>query len=209
MGEDKYTVDGYGFNTKDEYERAVKEKETIAYLEANTNTSDMKALLKIYNRSIEKNSFHTAIGLNYMRTLRGRLVGSGVVSSEALAPIPIPQKEVVIKREESKLSQSEADAKLKKYKEMYEDAVAGRIIKNIAIVILIIVIFAMIFITFKTRYSVFTYFTNYKENMRNELVDEYEQWEDELNKRQEELDQKEKFLDDRERKLKEAGESDS
>ena len=41
----------------------------------------------------------------------------------------------------------------------------------------------------------FTYFTNYKEEMREELVDEYEQWQDQL-------EQKEKQLDERENALK-------
>lgn len=63
------------------------------------------------------------------------------------------------------------------------------------ITVLLIIILGMLLVTFKTRYSVFTYFTNYKEEMREELVDEYEQWQDQL-------EQKEKQLDERENALK-------
>ena len=89
MDKATYQVDGYGFASKAEYERALKERETVSYLMANTDVKDTKALLKIYNRSIDKESFRTVIGLEYMGKLRRNIVKSGVVSAESLAPIPI------------------------------------------------------------------------------------------------------------------------
>jgi len=90
---------------------------------------------------------------------------------------------------------TEIERQLKRYKKAYEDAVTGKTIKNMVITVLLIIILGMLLVTFKTRYSVFTYFTNYKEEMREELVDEYEQWQDQL-------EQKEKQLDERENALK-------
>lgn len=56
----QYTVDGYVFQNASDYERALKEKETIAYLSANTDMANMKDVYKIYKLSVEKvipNSF--------------------------------------------------------------------------------------------------------------------------------------------------------
>ena len=54
----------------------------------------------------------------------------------------------------------------------------------------------MLFITSQNQYSIFTYFTNYEEDIRNEVVNEFEEW-------QQQLDEREKELDEREEKLQE------
>ena len=67
MRDDKrFILDGFVFSTRKDYERACKEKETIEYLVANSNMSDMKAVLKIYNKAVEKKSFQTVIGLEFI-----------------------------------------------------------------------------------------------------------------------------------------------
>ena len=38
----KYTIEGYVFQDASDYERAMKERETIAYLSANTDMANMK-----------------------------------------------------------------------------------------------------------------------------------------------------------------------
>lgn len=195
MGREKYQLEGYSFSDRMEYERAVKEKETITYLMANTNSTDGKALLKLYNRSIEKSSFRTVIGLEYMANLRKHLVSSGIVGADALAPVPVTHTSAA-KKESGAPSQEELKTRVKHYQEAYESARTGRMIRNMVIAVLLAVIFAMLLITYRSQYSVFTYFTDYKEKMRNELIDEYEQW-------QEELEQKEKDLRQREEKLEE------
>lgn len=196
MEKKEYQLDGFLFQNKEDYDRAVKEKETITYLKANSNSDDMKALLRIYNRSIEKESFRTVIGMEYMNDIRKRLVDSGLVSKEALAPIPVQRSTVLFKDrgEDQARNGADLERQLKRYKDAYESASAGKTIKNLAIVILVLIIFAMILITYKTKYSVFTYFTDYKEKMRNEVIDEYENW-------QEQLEQKEQELKEREAKL--------
>ena len=46
-----------------------------------------------------------------------------------------------------------------------------------------------VFINFKFEYSIFTYFTNYKANMEEELIDKYEAWEEKLEEREKQLEQ--------------------
>lgn len=196
MEKKEYQLDGFLFQNKEDYDRAVKEKETITYLKANSNSNDMKALLRIYNRSIEKESFRTVIGMEYMNDIRKRLVDSGLASKEALAPIPVQRSTVFFKDrgEDQARGGADLERQLKRYKDAYESASAGKTIKNLAIVILVLIIFAMILITYKTRYSVFTYFTNYKEKMRNEVIDEYENWEEQLEQKEQELKEREAEL---------------
>ena len=59
-----------------------------------------------------------------------------------------------------------------------------------------VVVGVMLFITSQNQYSIFTYFTNYEEDIRNEVVNEFEEW-------QQQLDEREKELDEREEKLQE------
>lgn len=190
----KFIIDGYSFGSKSEYERAKKEKETIMYLSANTNMADMKAVYKIYKQAVEKQTFRSVFGLNYMENIRQRLLGSGFVSEELLEPIPVVN--TVSPVSTRSISDDINTKKMQQYKEAYEKAKSGSIIKNFLIVVLIIVIGIMIFITYKNQYSVFTYFTNYKENMRNELINEYEDWTNELEERESQIEEREKALQD-------------
>lgn len=61
---------------------------------------------------------------------------------------------------------------------------------------------AVIFITVKSKYSVFTYFTDYKSNMENELIDKYEKWEQDLSDKEKALDKREKEIQEKEERLK-------
>ena len=52
----------------------MKEKETIGYIVANTNMSDMKAVLKVYNKALDKKSFQTVVGLEFVNNMRKKLI---------------------------------------------------------------------------------------------------------------------------------------
>ena len=93
------------------------------------------------------------------------------------------------------LDKDETLRKAEKYKNAYEAEAAGKKIRNMAIAFLLILLTALVVVTVKSKYSVFTYFTDYKSDMENELIDKYENWEKTLEERQEELDRKEKDLE--------------
>ena len=44
-----------------------------------------------------------------------------------------------------------------------------------------------VIINFRFQYSIFTYFTNYKANMEEELIDKYENWQANLEQREQAL----------------------
>lgn len=198
--EKKYVLDGYAFPTATEYERAKKEKETITYLTANTDMSNMKEVYKVYKLAVEKKSFQTVFGLEYMQGLRGRLVGSGIVSEDVIEPVPVSRGFTLVQgagekgkdSEKEKMSSAAAEREVKKYQEAYQKAKAGSMIKNFLIVVLVLVVGAMLYITSKNQYSILTYFTNYEEKIREEVIDEYEEWENQLREREKELEERQK-----------------
>ena len=69
------------------------------------------------------------------------------------------------------MSKDEAAQKCGEYKKAYEEAITGKKIKKYGYCILIVLLAALVIITVKSKYSVFTYFTDYKSNMENELID--------------------------------------
>ena len=194
MRDDKrFILDGFVFSTRKDYERACKEKETIEYLVANSNMSDM---------AVEKKSFQTVIGLEFIENMRKRLLSSGIVKENQLAYVPVVPR---VKEKMSGKSITDKDVlekNVEKYKNAYEAEKAGKKIKNMAIVFLCILLIAVIFITVKSKYSVFTYFTDYKSNMENELIDKYEKWEQDLSDKEKALDKREKEIQEKEERLK-------
>lgn len=210
--EKKYVIDGYCFQTASDYERAKKERETIAYLSANTDMTNMKEVYKVYKLAIAKKSFQTVFGWEYLQELRSRLIGSEIVSEEALEPVPVGRVAtavpVSVKKAEAtaekpeQMDSEESEKQIKRYQEAYQKAKAGSMIKNFLIFVLVVVIVAMLVITGKNQYSIFTYFTNYEESIRNDVVNEYEEWENTLNQKEKELQEKEEKLKEQEKSQK-------
>ena len=162
MAKEEYILDGYLFDSQEEFLRAKKEKETIVYLTANTDNSDMKALLRIYNRSVDRGSFRTVIGQQYLHNIRQRLIGSQVVSEDMLAPIPVVPSIRTGAEPDQQLTKQ-----VERYKKAYESALVNRKIKNLSIGVLIAIIIGMIVITATSRNSVFTYRLQRKYSGRN------------------------------------------
>lgn len=155
MAEEEFVLDGYCFSSQAEYDRARKERETIVYLTASTDSDDMKALLQVYNRFVSNASFQTIIGQQFLYELRRRLVGSQIVTEDTLAPVPVMPFGKAGGGESAGSGDRGTEAMLvKRYKKAYEDAVANRKIKNILIVILVLVIVGMFVITATTRDSI-------------------------------------------------------
>lgn len=186
---ESYVIDGYVFQNRKDFEQANKERETISYLSAHADMSDMKAVYKIYKTASEKQSFQTVFGLKYMEGLREILVDSGMVTEDVLEPIPVGRV----------LSPNAmphgGDRSAEEYRMAYEKARGGNLFKNLLIGVLLMVIVGMLVITYNNQYSVFTYFTDYKEKMREELLDEYQEWEKSLKDREDAVEEKEKKLE--------------
>lgn len=188
---ESYVIDGYAFQNRKDFEQANKERETIAYLQAHADMSDRKAVYKIYKTASEKQSFQTVFGLKFMEELREILVDSEMVTEDVLDPIPVGR----VLSPNAVPHGGDRDAE--EYRKAYEKAKGGSLFKNLLIGVLLVVIVGMMIITYNNQYSVFTYFTNYKEEMREDLLNEYQEWEESLEEREEAVEKREKEWKDK------------
>lgn len=178
---DNRTIEGIYFESEKEYESAYKELETIREIERKFAVGDAKVALSIYNKAVSKKSFKTIIGYMFLKRLRDTIVSCGLVDSESLYPIPVGDKQE--KKENVRLAPAEDN----KYLLLYRNENKKKKAAIMAVVVLAVVIVIMFFVTAGTKYSFVTYFTDYENDIRNEVIDEYEQWEKELTEREEAL----------------------
>ena len=74
-----------------------------------------------------------------------------------------------------------------KYKKLYENEKLKNKKLKIALVAALVLLAGFVIINFRFQYSIFTYFTNYKANMEEELIDKYENWQANLEQREQAL----------------------
>lgn len=141
----KYELEGYAFVDAADLDRAKMERETIAYINAKTDMTDMKALYKIYRIAAERKSFQTIFGLEYMKELRERLTDSGVVTEDMLEPIPIGR--VVIKTT-VEVPVTAEDRRIQKDQEMMDNLRFHNTVKNFLIGVMAVVIGVMFWVTY-------------------------------------------------------------
>lgn len=185
MKKDAFEVKAFVFESREMYEQAKKDEEIICDLQKNLDLSDWKKALKTYNRLVMEKTFSTVVGYGFLMHLRDFLVTGNLVKAEDLVAIPVKG----VSRNSSDLM-PQRPQKESRYKGLYEkQKIKNKKMKIILTAVLIFFVTAVV-ITACTDYSVFTYFTNYKTQMEEEIINKYEQWEAELQEREDALNQK-------------------
>lgn len=179
-----YSADHFIFESRESYEQAKKETQVIEQLVEKTDLSDPKVALKLYNKSIAEKAFRTVAGYHFLLELRQSVLESGLVTERALAPIPVREPE---NRKNDVLSGPSPQEK--KFERLYEGQRLLNKKLKIALIAFVIVLAGFIFINLRFEYTIFTYFTNYKDKMENELIDKYESWQEDLEAREKKLQQ--------------------
>ena len=144
-------MDRYTFESRESYEKAVKEEELIQQLKKKADLKNNKTVLKLYNKLVAEKTFSTVIGYDFLEELRTQILKSG------------------------------------KYKKLYENEKLKNKKLKIALVAALVLLAGFVIINFRFQYSIFTYFTNYKANMEEELIDKYENWQANLEQREQAL----------------------
>ena len=180
-------VGDYMFSTLEEANVAKLEMDKIEKLTEKLGDADDEMLYKVYNRSIEKNTFRTPVGLEFMKVLKKRLEKSRKVKDDIL-PIPVSVNNLEIK---------EANDKQDDIKKVRDDArkfstfFKWSLFVNAILVIVIIALFVI------TSTADNPNIINYE----NALIDKYSSWETELNEKDKELRAKERELDERKKEI--------
>lgn len=181
MRENKTEV--FDFESRETFEKAEKEEELIRRLLEKTDVSEPKTALKVYNKSVSDKLFSTVSGYFFLLQLRQTILESGLVSERALAPIPIKEtggrRDVIPTR----------PAQERRFQKLYDGQKLVNKKLKIGIVVLVFLLIGFVAINFRFEYTIFTYFTNYKATMEEELIDKYEKWEADLKAREERLEQ--------------------
>lgn len=171
------------FESRESYDRAKKEAEFIRKAEETMDLSDGKTALRLYNRIVKEKLFSTVLGYEFLFRLRETIAQTGVADPEKLSSIPVRE---IIKTENDTLEGPSLETE--KYRNLYE---GQRVINKkfkIALLVCALVLIAFVVVNFRLEYSIFTYFTNYKATMEEELVNKYEAWEKELQKKENQLE---------------------
>lgn len=198
-------LDGYVFLDAADYEQAKREWDTICNLENKMNLGDPKVALNLYNQAVSKHSFKTPVGYAFLKRLRDTIISCGLVNEADLNMIPVVSRnDDATKKRSTSIRKGKQNATVVERKnvysskdnekifKMYEKEKKNRIVLSIAVVALVGIIIAMFVLTMGSRYSYITYFTDYENDIRENVINEYEEWEMELEEREKELDNKTK-----------------
>lgn len=164
-----YTYQGFTFRSEAELAEAKKEAEVVAYIRGQADLSNVKTVVKLYNRLIEKGTLGTELGISFLKELRSRALESGAVAESSLQPLPEVEKKEV--------KEPKTVSKDRKLMELYRERS-----KNLTYVVVLLCL--VIGILFAIRlWGTASPFVDYEQK----VLDEYAGWKEELTKKEEEL----------------------
>ncbi len=174
----------YNFESREAYDRAKKEAEFIRKAQKTMDLTDGKTALKLYNKIVKEKIFSSVLGYEFLFELRDVIIETGMAKAENLSPVPVRE---IIKVENDTLE--DRSLEVERYRRLYEGQKIINSKFKIGIIVCVLVLIGFVLVNFKLEYSVFTYFTNYKATMEEDLVNKYEKWSEELEKREQAIEQ--------------------
>lgn len=218
-----YKVEGFTFETEEAARLAGKEAEGIRYMRSRNDMDDPDAVLKLYNRLIEKEIFSTPVGFGFLEELESYLLTVPYIRKEQLLPLPVSHSKQLQARPDAQ--EKTADVRQpdggteRRTKSAEPSRTEGRtrsaeppktvparaqgerdyrgpfyVSTFFAVVFAVALIGIFIIILMSTDNVTIL-------NYENKLVDRYEQWEVDLQQRELKLKQREMDLREREEAL--------
>lgn len=179
-----YTYQGFTFRTEAELAEAKKEAEVVAYIRTQADLGNVKTVVKLYNRLIEKGTLVTVLGIAFLQELRSRALESGTVAESSLKPLPEPVKT-------EKLQQEKKVSKDRKLMEFYKEKSKRLTFTVVVLCIVIVILFAI------RLFGTASPFADHEQK----VLDEYAGWKEELTEKEEALHQWEENLTEWEQDL--------
>ena len=194
-----YNVDGFLFEDEATAELAKNELEGIRFIKERTALDNAEVVLKLYNKLLEQKLFVTPVGIRFMLELQNILLNSTFVAREEILPIEVSA--MVLKKE---LTPEEADAakkgpvaKVKKAAKKVDDKVEGKYKTPFYVALFFAIVFAISVVGMFVITKISGNNVNII-NYRNEILNEYSAWEQELQEKEAELKAWEAELESRE-----------
>ncbi len=180
----EWIVNGYSFETEEEYQKALEEKKSIERLMKKVNLDKKELLVALYSGLVTQNKLSTVVGLEYLCRLRDVIINKKYAKASELPPIQTgafkTEKAVGYKLSDA---QQKLDAE-KRETEKYKTRARNLLIFNVA---LFIVIGIMMYIA-STGDNINII------NYEHKLVDKYASWESQLTQREQQVREAEKRL---------------
>ena len=188
---ERYVINSYQFETKEEYEQALQEKKGINYLNAQLDINNTDKVYQLYSELIEKKVFVTVVGIDYLKKLRIVILKDDKYSVDTLPAIRITTVNKQVKNRVEKYISAKYETEVKQYKK--ENAgIKGKLNTSIIVnVVLVMMLIAMFFISKSSSNPTII-------DYERKLQDKYASWESDLK-------EKEQKLKDLEWQLKEMG----
>ena len=175
-----YIINSYQFETKEEYEQALQEKNGINYLNAQLDVNNIEKVYQLYTELVDKKIFITVIGIEYLKKLRGILLRDSRFSADNLRPIRITTVNKQVKNRVEKYISSKYETEVRQHKKEKE-GIRNKLNTSIIInVVLVIMLIAMFFISKSSSNPTII-------DYERKLQDKYASWESDLREKEQEL----------------------
>lgn len=184
VNEAQKLVNGFLFSTSKEFEQGKSEFETITYLREKSDLSNPRTVLKLYNKLIESDTFHTMVGYVFLKELQDIIVKANIIKEEELSKIYIPNNLSY----DEEITTKPANQYKTTIKNLQTTLRNSRII-NLFLVVTIIIMFILALFADKSTFS----------NFETDIINQYSTWQEELKSKEEELKLFEDSLDEREK----------
>ncbi len=179
-------VDGYEFVDRENGSIAREEINRINYISSKMNEDNPEAILSVYNKMIESNTFFTPIGLEYLRKLQDYLYKRQDIDDSRIKDIPVLVSYVDIqnrfneKKDIERAERARRRRRIKTFKREYKMSLTVN-------AVMILMIIAMFFIILKSD-------TPNMINYENAVTNKYASWEQDLTEREAKIREKESEL---------------
>ena len=179
-------VDGYEFIDRENGSIAQEEINRINYISSRMNDENPEAVLSVYNKMIESNTFFTPIGLEYLRRLQAYLYKRQEIGDDRIRDIPVMvsyvdlQNQLNDKKDVERQERARRRRRVKTFKQEYKTS----LMVNLVLIIMIIVMF-LIILKSDTPNMI---------NYEKAITNRYAEWEQELTEREQKVREKEDEL---------------
>ena len=197
-------VDGFLFEDEETAQIARKEEEGIRFIKQRTALDNPEVVLKLYKKLLEQELFVTPVGIRFLTELQNILLTSVYIARDEIPPIPVKALEDVQKAESGmpveKVVQKSEEIGMKNKKVDSKAADAYRkkfLVATFCAIILGVSVIGMFVINAISGNNVNII------NYREQLLNEYSDWEAELKTEEERLERWEETLEQREEQFRE------
>lgn len=197
-------VGGFLFEDEATAARARKEEEGIRFIKDKTSLNNPQVVYKLYMTLLQQNLFETPVGFRFLAELRDFIVNSNIVPEDQIPPLDTSAfvKTVVVEKEIPVQEPPKKEAAPKKKR-----ASATKESGSYKTAFHVTLFFAIIFGLSVLGMFVIAELSDNNVNIlnyREEIINEYEQWEVELKEKETQLRDWEEQLSEREEALKNA-----